>query len=1264
MNVQGVDSENGWSLDPLPCIDSSDLIRRLTDRAFFDVRRLTHTLHRVNLDERRLQLLDYVREYRARFLKSYVAVRWLSESHGTLVSNASEALSLAQSQSDHIDTCQDQLFFMHGGLFGARQRMYDVPAAVDVLMGGTFPRLPKGIEFCGGDMEPSPQVQVGSKRSEVVSRIERAIRLALLRREPLPMHFTSHSLRNGVLHLVVEGEFELMVTLEGEEHDSTWVLAGVHIKVQAEKGEAVAEPPRDPRQQRYLHEVVQKAMDMHGQSGVVGSSPLLAAYHLCHDLCSGIVLEVLNAQAQALSARVGGLWGNNLRSTFHKEAQARNSIVLDLWIWEREFSTGLAGTGKDVGVGGVQVDTAAQQAGRGLAEEETGLEYDLPAPQGCRYLRLYRSQGQEGQIMVALGPVNDFLVAGVSRDSTTSGSAAKDPQETNRAGARVLCGAVNVKPDKLSCNKLLLATARIFASRKMVALAEEMEMMVQQICQRAVAPGVRVVGGMTVQICPWERGCVDVSLDLQSGRFLVHHVHSGNSSMGRCLLQLQEALNLHPNTEQKGCGPSIAAALSGKGEMGPRQQQSRVGTMSSTEILPESGEENGLARAENQTGKQSWEQQDLRKLQVYRCLWEAFRWVRLEEIELDLRCRFGLMPHQRWQALLGKGNPSLQNRESQMQPDDTVTMSRTYSSLCEFREIGLGVNAADREPCGAFDRVTHYSSGRAVSTCNGWSTLADRTRKGDISKATSETKGVRTGEIISFFVEFSVTGSLDLGATLVASAVPIVATGAGHVSVRPVVVGRYNVTAPKSSQSHTGGGSETVLGKRSSNGRLASEDTCQGRSSTLGGSELTHVEGHCVGGRETSATPTHAQSTTERSEATEGELDSILRLCHVLIPIVRLNRAFCKTGSGLMLKCEPLPSIGGSNSHSAWTQVVVPRPEAWSMPPLVARSLWVRYLPSHDHFNCWEWRVELGMATQLLKIIACGIVDVSSTPQHVEAAQLLPLLSGVTVAQAGTCKGKPHEAIVNNQEAEDDSKERDLGGQVYLLFPRQFPVYAMCMSMELAGEGLHSLLCLSSQAARLMRSDQNEASYRVVAVSPLHLALHHPGQGHVLLVSHSSFCAERVSSAESPGLVLIPSDSVPTCPAALLEIQVMLRKHLNLEVLLHNLSRVVPPLADLARVVPGVGLGEGAEPVDQLCGSWKVEFLLMARNPFSYTLSYTCIPTHGHSMQLQKGNVEINLDAEDKIRVCDSTGERLLESQSLKEFASQMVSNLKQNGIP
>lgn len=102
------DAQGGQSA-PLPILQASELGLRATDRAFHDIRRLANILSRVNLDARREDLLDYIRPNRARFLKAYAIISWLSDKHGELVVNASNALAEAGSQREQIDTVSDVL---------------------------------------------------------------------------------------------------------------------------------------------------------------------------------------------------------------------------------------------------------------------------------------------------------------------------------------------------------------------------------------------------------------------------------------------------------------------------------------------------------------------------------------------------------------------------------------------------------------------------------------------------------------------------------------------------------------------------------------------------------------------------------------------------------------------------------------------------------------------------------------------------------------------------------------------------------------------------------------------------------------------------------------------------------------------------------------------------------------------------------------------------------------------------------------------------
>ena len=59
---------------------------------------------------------------------------------------------LASTLSSH-ETCftqaADSMFFMHEGLQQARAPIYDVPSAIEVLLTGTYQRLPKCTEDVG-----------------------------------------------------------------------------------------------------------------------------------------------------------------------------------------------------------------------------------------------------------------------------------------------------------------------------------------------------------------------------------------------------------------------------------------------------------------------------------------------------------------------------------------------------------------------------------------------------------------------------------------------------------------------------------------------------------------------------------------------------------------------------------------------------------------------------------------------------------------------------------------------------------------------------------------------------------------------------------------------------------------------------------------------------------------------------------------------------------------------------------------------------------
>ncbi|CAM9407374.1 unnamed protein product [Ectocarpus sp. 12 AP-2014] len=1237
----------GRLLAPLSTLLASELCLRQTDRAFHDIRRLANILSRVNHDSRREDLLDYIRSNRARFLKAYAIISWLSGNYGELVANASNALAEARSQREQIDACQDQFFFMHGGLFGARQRLYDVPVAVDVLIGGRYPHLPKGIEYCGGDIDPRPIFELPANREEIVLRVDRAIRLALLRRGGVPSQFTSHTVKNGVLTLTVNGEFELMVTLQAEREDARWALLGITLLVQAREGESITAPVRDFRQQRYLHEVIQKAMDVHAD-GDANPRPnaLLAAYQVCHDLCCSMVLEILHAQAQKLATRVGGLWAAQLAVMFHKDSQ-----VLDLCLWQREFSVGLGGTGRDVGVGGVRVGEAPlrrEQVAPGSRLKATEAEDSLPPPPvGCRYLRVHRPMDRNSQIVASLGPPVELLERGGLGSDVGDHSVTTD--EETAAVDSLLTSSVQIYPDKLSCARMLLAAARLFASQKINTLAADVESYAAQL--GTCVPRVTTVGGLSAFICPWGGGGVEVSVDVKSGRYLVKDtLPGGGKAMASCISRLREALNLLPLTDSQSLGESIASTLSA----GRSVLQKRS--------LPT--QRNG--------------EQDLRQQHVRRCMGESFGLLRRGELEHTFRCAFGVVPHLRWQALLGRTDTNVIDAGTEFPRLDGSDTLRSSVRLGQFRENGVLLSEAWRkrtrnfrilrrgtsaieltraERAATIGQVpTAASAGAALrlnsalpldgdlSCSSGWQqgggtlpaalaeSLAEVSDGGDDMasrstrwrtdrgmgpgangvKASSEGNVLEeTGEMLSFFLEVDITGILDVEHTVVSATLPT--AGRARKSLRPVVGETYQLfPCQPLSGSRCGSLDADLLPsepppavgtKRSAS--CLDADYPQGAN---GIAKVVH-DGLC---------PTlHAAVGTV--EASQTQLCTAVQMCNRFVPFARLQHAFLRVGTGLSLDFRELTHFSGGTQQVPHCAVFLAGEHGWSSPEVAASSARVSFFPGHTQADTWEWDVTLGPTTSLMDFIWAVPAKDEETGLAVANGvvhEQLPLAHHIEI------RG------VRQEDTESSSTTRMAQGKhIRFRFPPPFSVHAMCRSFALAGEGLTVMQTLATQASMLRQTGCEGAGYSVVSCSPIHVAMRDSKLDHVVLLTHSAFSSRHISSADRPGLVLIPWPHAPTCPAAMRELEASVRKHRDLSALLHGLSRTVPVMAEVSRVLPGVGSAAGMNGDRSPA---RGEFVLTAVTPARFVLSKS--PLGGRRSQ-SKPALTLAVEASGQVRV-------------------------------
>lgn len=674
--------------------------------------------------------------------------------------------------------------------------------------------------------------------------------------------------------------------------------------------------------------------------------------------------------------------------------------------------------------------------------------------------------------------------------------------------------------------------------------------------------------------------------------------------------------------------------------------------------------------------------------QVRRCLTESLALLLREEVQTVWRSALGMVPCQRWQALLGRADTVLTDAGMDSSVQDGFGTLRSFVCLGQFREEGVQLSdewrrrrrsgrlrrrgpgvieltTAERAattgripltiPDGAIlspSVVNPLSDSLGLST--DWhhgddglpglaASLVDVSDADDldISKLFMRAKGPRdspgekdgnvlpacgvledTGEEIFFFLEVAVTASMRVKHILIVASLPT-AAGAGP-SRRPKVDETYDIR-PCSPQALSSYASlevallpaETVagineraslLGKRSASRSRASDSKRRDETNGHGSALLSHNYPSCDGPpfakRMASTALSGALSAASDSELFCLPIDpaSSLEAIHAheaaqlgkcLIPYARLQHALTRVGTGISLDLHSLTQLPSPLCQVSYCTVLLGGEEGWSSAHLAATVAIVRFLPGHSQADSWEWKVTLSSATQLMDYISPGI---GKKNEYGAIHEHLSLLENVEIGPSSSVV-KPEDGIRKSGYEPAEGHTTRHGKFVRFRFPASFSVHAMCRSFALAGEGLTAMLHLTSQAAKLLQSDEGGGGYGVVSFSPMHLVLREFSSRHVVLLTHSAFSASCIGSSEPPALVLIPQPQVPTCPAALRELEASVRKHLDLSALLHGISRIIPALAVVARVVPGVGQGTDTP------ASGDHNFGLSALSPACFVLS-------------------------------------------------------------
>lgn len=274
-------------------VDFSALVGRAAEESFLSLTELVEKAKSTELSDtdKKLSLLKYVVKTQQRMLRLNALAKWCKQV--PLINRLQDVGSTLSSHDICFTQAADSLFFMHEGLQQARAPVYDVPSAIEVLLTGSYQRLPKCIDDVG--MQCSlDEVQ----QKPALRKLEVLVRSKLLE-ITLPKEITEVKVSKGTVTLSVEGEFKVLVTLGYRGHLSMWRILHLDLLVGERSGPIKLEVTR----RHILGDDLERRMS-------VADNPFTILYAVLHELCVAIVMDTVIRQVRTL---LHGRWKDAIR---------------------------------------------------------------------------------------------------------------------------------------------------------------------------------------------------------------------------------------------------------------------------------------------------------------------------------------------------------------------------------------------------------------------------------------------------------------------------------------------------------------------------------------------------------------------------------------------------------------------------------------------------------------------------------------------------------------------------------------------------------------------------------------------------------------------------------------------------------------------------------------------------------------------------------------------------------------------------------------
>ncbi|RHY61739.1 hypothetical protein DYB38_000952 [Aphanomyces astaci] len=487
-------------------VELRDVVSRCIERSYDSIRSLTATLPSVaSVTDRRTQTLAQLVDARMVFEKLLAATRWSVQT--PIAEQCTEVHRHMKHFQGQLDETTDRLHYMHAALNEAKVPHYDLHAAIDVLYGGSYSRLPRVIHNATmlpprrGPRPTSDDDDNNHARNLCrVQEINDTIRFRLIE-EDIPDLFTDIRVADGCATTFVAGQFHVVFTVNGREPDSLWRVVSARtilsddirrptaFKVSTANLRVIAANAPTPEHNDHLKHLVQKVV-------TASASPFVAACAVLQDFCSRLALQILLAQGHGL---VIARWP---AVDFRPVADSSSNAALDIVYWNHLAPSG----GKLAGPPSSSSSSSPFDAA--CTHDATAATLPVSTDGLCIRLHAHNNNNNAALFSISLLP--------------------SPPPELARLYPSLLEPLVDLPTDlmQVSAETLLMAAMAVHAASVLFCLERTLVL-------GATAPLLHLMTGEAVTVARSPRSFrisrvdstgqspLEVSLDVRTGRFVV-----------------------------------------------------------------------------------------------------------------------------------------------------------------------------------------------------------------------------------------------------------------------------------------------------------------------------------------------------------------------------------------------------------------------------------------------------------------------------------------------------------------------------------------------------------------------------------------------------------------------------------------------------------------------------------------------------------------------------------------------------------------------